>query len=80
VRDVAAHLLDIVLRKLSLVRDSWLVEKANPQPTQGVVALVNRLNQEGVAVHRRLSPAVLPGLRQGIGNAVQRKLAMAGSA
>ena len=26
VRDVAAHLLDTVLRKLSLVRDSWQVE------------------------------------------------------
>jgi hypothetical protein len=31
VRDVAAHLLDTVLRKLSLVRDSWFVENANPQ-------------------------------------------------
>ena len=62
VRDVAAHLLSTVLRKLSLVRDSWFVENANPQSPQDVVALVNRLNQEGVAVYRRLSPRVLIGL------------------
>jgi uncharacterized protein (TIGR03083 family) len=59
VRDVAAHLLDTALRKLSLVRDFWFVENANPQSAQEVIELVNRLNQEGVAVYRRLSPAVL---------------------
>ncbi|HTW80830.1 MAG TPA: maleylpyruvate isomerase N-terminal domain-containing protein [Terracidiphilus sp.] len=59
VRDVAAHLLDTALRKLSLVRDSWFVENANPQSAQELVALVNRLNEEGVKVYRRLSPAVL---------------------
>src|SRR5579859_1361570 len=62
VRDVAAHLLDTALRKLSLVRDSWFVEKANPQSPQEVTTLVNRLNQEGVTVYRRLSPAVLINL------------------
>ena len=59
VRDVAAHLLDTALRKLSLVRDSWFVENASPRSPQDVIALVNRLNEEGVAVYRRLSPAVL---------------------
>ncbi|SRR5579871_3036040 len=59
VRDVAAHLLDTVLRKLSLVRDSWFVEKANPQSAEEVIQLVNRLNREGVTVYRCLSPAVL---------------------
>jgi uncharacterized protein (TIGR03083 family) len=59
VRDVAAHLLDTVLRKLSLVRDSWWVENANPQTPREVVEFVNRLNQEGVTVYRRLSPALL---------------------
>jgi len=59
VRDVAAHLLDTVLRKLSLVRDSWFVENANPLSPQDVIALVNRLNHEGVVVYRRLSPSVL---------------------
>jgi len=59
VRDVAAHLLDTALRKLSLVRDSWFVENARPRSPQEVIALVNRLNEEGVTVYRRLSPPVL---------------------
>jgi uncharacterized protein (TIGR03083 family) len=56
VRDVAAHLLDTVLRKLSMVRDSCYVNVRSPQD---VIALVNRLNAEGVTVYRRLSPPVL---------------------
>lgn len=59
VRDVAAHLLDTVLRKLSLVRDSWNVESVNIESPADVVTLVNRLNEEGVTVYRRLSPPVL---------------------
>ncbi len=58
VRDVAAHLLDTVLRKLSMVRDGWFGE----QPSDNLVALVNRLNREGVTVYRRLSPPVLISL------------------
>lgn len=59
VRDVAAHLLDTVLRKLSMVRDSCYVEEVNIHSPQDVVEFVNRLNAEGVTVYRRLSPAVL---------------------
>jgi uncharacterized protein (TIGR03083 family) len=59
VRDVAAHLLDTALRKLSLVRDSWRVETGEVRSAEDVVRLVNRLNSEGVAVYRRLSPRVL---------------------
>jgi uncharacterized protein (TIGR03083 family) len=59
VRDVAAHLLDTVLRKLSFVRDSSPVEKVDIRSPQDVVKLVNRLNEEGVRVYRRLSPPVL---------------------
>ena len=59
VRDVAAHLLDTMLRKLSLVRDSWYVETVDVRSPQDVVTLVNRLNEEGVTVYRRLSPPVL---------------------
>jgi uncharacterized protein (TIGR03083 family) len=59
VRDVAAHLLDTPLRKLSLVRDSWTVEAVAIGSAQDVVELVNRLNREGVAVYRRLSPPLL---------------------
>jgi len=59
VRDVAAHLLDTVLRKPSIVRDSCYVEAVTIRAPQDVVALVNRLNAEGVTVYRRLSPPVL---------------------
>lgn len=59
VRDVAAHLLDTALRKLSLARDSFYVEKLETPSNQDVVATVNRLNREGVNVYRRLSPPLL---------------------
>jgi len=59
VRDVAAHLLDTALRKLSMVRDSWYVETMNIQSPGELLTLVNRMNREGVTVYRRLSPAVL---------------------
>ena len=59
VRDVAAHLLDTALRKLSLVRDGFAPQAAAVRSPQDVAALVNRLNLEGVTVYRRLSPPVL---------------------
>lgn len=72
VKDVAAHLLDTALRKLSLVRDGYA-----PAPPGGrlaappaiashadLVAFINRLNHEGVQVFRRLSPRVLIGLME----------------
>src|ERR1700730_4096080 len=59
VRDVAAHLLDTTLRKLSMVRDSCCVEAVDIRSPQDVITLVNRLNREGVTVYRRLSPSVL---------------------
>jgi hypothetical protein len=59
VRDIAAHLLDTPLRKLSLVRDGWFVEKPDIHSPQDLVDFINRINREGVAVYRRLSPAVL---------------------
>jgi uncharacterized protein (TIGR03083 family) len=59
VRDVAGHLLDTALRKLSMVRDSCYVEPVDIRSPEDVITLVNRLNREGVTVYRRLSPAVL---------------------
>lgn len=59
VRDVAAHLLDTLLRKLSLVRDLCHVEPAEIRSPEDLTTLVNSLNQEGVTVYRRLSPPVL---------------------
>src|SRR2546425_85263 len=59
VRDVAAHLLDTTLRKLSMVRDGCYVEAVEIRSPLDVVALVNRLNHQGVSVYRNLSPSVL---------------------
>jgi uncharacterized protein (TIGR03083 family) len=64
VRDVAAHLLDTVLRKLSMARDSSHVEAVDIRSPRDVVTLVNRLNREGVTVYRRLSPPVLIDLME----------------
>ncbi len=64
VRDVAAHLLDTVLRKLSLVRDHCFVENPVIRSPQDVIDLVNRLNREGVTVYRRLSPPVLADMME----------------
>ncbi len=64
IRDVAAHLLDTVLRKLSMVRDHCLVESPIIQSPQDLIDLVNRLNREGVTVYRRLSAQVLTGMME----------------
>jgi uncharacterized protein (TIGR03083 family) len=60
VKDVAAHLLDTQLRRLSFDRDGYTPSPA-PAITsdRDLVAFINRLNAEGVAVYRRLSPPVL---------------------
>ena len=64
VKDVAAHLLDTSLRGLSIGRDGY----APPAPEIGspaeLGAYINRLNEEGVTVYRRLSPAVLISLME----------------
>src|SRR5271155_3059359 len=62
VRDVAAHLLDTALRKLSIVRDSCYLETVDIGSPEDLIALVNRLNREGVTVYRHLSPRVLIGM------------------
>ena len=64
VRDVAAHLLDTTLRKLSVVRDACYVEAVDIRSPQDLISFVNRLNREGVTVYRRLSPPVLINLMQ----------------
>jgi uncharacterized protein (TIGR03083 family) len=59
VKDVAAHLLDTQLRKLSVVRDGYAPEAPGFATGDEFVAFINRLNHEGVSVYRRLSPDVL---------------------
>jgi uncharacterized protein (TIGR03083 family) len=60
IKDVAAHLLDTQLRRLSFGRDGYVLSPA-PVITgeRDLVSFINRLNAEGVRVYRRLSPPVL---------------------
>jgi uncharacterized protein (TIGR03083 family) len=62
VKDVAAHLLDTHLRKLSLARDGYFAETPAIASPEELPAFINRLNEEGVRQYRRLSPAVLISL------------------
>lgn len=61
VADVAAHLLDTDLRRLSIHRDDhWPPPPATPIATStDLVAFLDRLNAEWVTAARRLSPQVL---------------------
>lgn len=63
VKDIAAHLLDGTLRKLSTHRDGYfgIVGPAGDHYEELVIFL-NRLNAEWVAAARRLSPALLISL------------------
>src|SRR6266576_4751064 len=61
VKDVAAHLLDTQLRKLSIVRDGYVPPAP---PITDLIAFVDRLNQACVLLYRRLSPPVLLSLME----------------
>lgn len=58
VKDIAAHLLDTALRRLSLQRDGYASPYLQPGP-DGLLPFLNRLNAEWTVASRRLSPAVL---------------------
>lgn len=64
VKDVAAHLLDTTLRRLSMHRDG---HEPPRRAFTTIGALVNDLNAEGVSYARRLSPAVLVDLHAHFG-------------
>ena len=65
VKDVAAHLLDTALRRLSKHRDGHVPPSAG---FRNVSELVNGLNAEGVAFARRHSPRVLTDLLEDAGD------------
>lgn len=63
VRDVAAHLLDVKLRKVAVYRDRHFPPVEKPPVTDAEVAqLVNSLNEGGVQFAARLSPRLIVDL------------------
>lgn len=63
VRDIVAHLLDGELRKLAAHRDGHSLDPAGTvNDYAGIIALIQRLNAEGVAAGRHLSPRLLTDL------------------
>jgi uncharacterized protein (TIGR03083 family) len=57
VKDIAAHLLDGNLRRLSMARDGFYAEA--PREDEDLAAFINRINAQGVQMLRRLSPRLL---------------------
>jgi uncharacterized protein (TIGR03083 family) len=70
VKDVAAHLLDTNLRRLSIQRDGFFGEKPEGETYEGVVAFLNRLNADWVKAFQRVSPQALIDLLEHTGRAV----------
>ncbi|MEO8055097.1 MAG: maleylpyruvate isomerase N-terminal domain-containing protein [Acidobacteriota bacterium] len=72
VREIAAHVLDGQLRRLSFQRDAWLVPPPE-RPIAGradLVAFLDGLNASWVSAARRLSPRVLTDLLERAGREV----------
>lgn len=65
VKDVAAHLLDTQLRKLSRARDGYITgPRAQFRSHQELLAFIDRLNGQGVEMYGRLSAPVLISLME----------------
>lgn len=64
VKDLAAHLLDTALRGVSIARDGYAPPAPNIDSRAALGAYIDRLNEEGVKVYRRLSPEVLISLME----------------
>lgn len=77
VKDMAAHLLDTDMRRLSAQRDRFTpaTTEAPPATYGDLVDLINRLNAEWVQATRRLSPRVLIDLLELIGPQVHQLFA-----
>lgn len=77
VKDVAAHLLDGNIRRLSLQRDGWPppVPESPAESYEQLVDHLNQLNAAWIAAMERVSPAVLLDLLQRTGPLVSELFA-----
>lgn len=62
VKDIAAHLLDGSLRRLSMQRDGYASPGSGMKPGEPLLDFLNQLNRDWEVAARRLSPSVLIGL------------------
>jgi uncharacterized protein (TIGR03083 family) len=75
VKDVAAHLLDGNIRKISMVRDGYFGEKPeNIHSYADLVHFLNGLNADWVKATRRISPPMLIELLESTGREVYQTL------
>jgi hypothetical protein len=71
VKDIASHLLDGNIRKISMLRDGYFGEKPeNIQTYADLVSFLNQLNADWVKATRRISPQVLIYLLEQTGKQV----------
>jgi len=76
VKDIAAHLLDVSLRTLSVSRDNYFGEQPeNIQSYEELVAYLNQLNADWVKAAKRLSPQVITNLLESTGKEYTAHLA-----
>jgi uncharacterized protein (TIGR03083 family) len=76
VRDVAAHLLEVDLRRLSVGRDGHVLDPGRPiRGYADLVGFLNDLNAEWIGAARRFSPGVLLDLIKASGPAMARMVA-----
>ena len=62
VKDIASHMLDTSLRRLSMQRDGYYFEKVAINSFQDLVDYIQKLNDDWIKASKRLSPQVLISL------------------
>jgi hypothetical protein len=68
VKDLAGHLLDTKLRRLSMHRDGHTMPLPEDAFANGLGAFVNAMNREGVSWLRRISPSILIEMHETYGH------------
>jgi hypothetical protein len=59
VKDIAAHLLDTALRRLSIGRDAYQTESSEIRSYQDLLNYLNDLNAGWVNAYKRVSPEII---------------------
>ncbi|MFC1843103.1 hypothetical protein ACFLYU_05600 [Candidatus Dependentiae bacterium] len=62
VKDIASHILDCSLRKLSIQRDGYTNIKTSVTSFEGLVEFIQKMNRDWIEASRRLSPQILISL------------------